>query len=160
MWIEFAWLSLATTVEHEDLCSSQSRTAGDIQSLIDKWLFADRLRFAIGSVGYVCLLKAFRHRPGHLTARVTRGSSVGPSRTRVVDGQGRIIVEHALIYPCLRNSALFLKFPARSPSVHVATGMRVTRISWETAINGQVVAVAVDRVYESRMGRLWLDLLS
>jgi hypothetical protein len=36
------------------------RAAADIQSLIDKWLFADRLRFAIASVGYLCLLKAFR----------------------------------------------------------------------------------------------------
>ena len=36
------------------------RAAAEIQSLIDKWLFADRLRFAIAMVGYLCLLQAFR----------------------------------------------------------------------------------------------------
>jgi hypothetical protein len=36
------------------------RSPLEIQSLIDRWLFADRLRFSIGSVGYLCLLKAFR----------------------------------------------------------------------------------------------------
>jgi hypothetical protein len=36
------------------------RSPSEIEALVDKWLFADRLRLLIGSVGYLCLLKAFR----------------------------------------------------------------------------------------------------
>jgi uncharacterized membrane protein len=37
------------------------RSAEEIQRMADKWVFADRLRFAIMLVGYFFLLKAFRH---------------------------------------------------------------------------------------------------
>ena len=32
----------------------------EIKSLVDKWVFADRLRFIVMSIGYFCLLQAFR----------------------------------------------------------------------------------------------------
>jgi uncharacterized membrane protein len=54
------------------------RAAAEIQSLIDKWLFADRLRCAIASVGYLCLFKAFRlpvHKAAKDTGRVESGSA-------------------------------------------------------------------------------------
>jgi len=35
-------------------------TAEEIQTMVDKWIFADRLRFAVMLVGYFFLLKAFR----------------------------------------------------------------------------------------------------
>jgi uncharacterized membrane protein len=37
-----------------------SLSAAEISSLVRQWVFADRLRFAVGLVGYIALLKAFR----------------------------------------------------------------------------------------------------
>ena len=36
------------------------KTAEEIQAMVDKWIFADRLRFVVMLVGYFFLLKAFR----------------------------------------------------------------------------------------------------
>lgn len=36
------------------------RTAEEIKIMVDKWIFADRLRFAVMLIGYFFLLKAFR----------------------------------------------------------------------------------------------------
>lgn len=35
-------------------------SAEEIRTMVDKWIFADRLRFAVMFIGYVFLLKAFR----------------------------------------------------------------------------------------------------
>jgi len=31
-----------------------------VRSLVSRWIFADRLRFAVMTGGYLCLLRAFR----------------------------------------------------------------------------------------------------
>ena len=36
------------------------KSADEIQSMVDKWIFADRLRFVVMLIGYYFLLKAFR----------------------------------------------------------------------------------------------------
>ena len=36
------------------------KTAEEINSMVDKWIFADRLRFVVMLIGYFFLLKAFR----------------------------------------------------------------------------------------------------
>lgn len=37
-----------------------SSSATEIQTMVDKWIFADRLRFFIGTFGYICLLRNFQ----------------------------------------------------------------------------------------------------
>jgi uncharacterized membrane protein len=36
------------------------QSAEEISTMVDNWIFADRLRFVVMLVGYFCLLKAFR----------------------------------------------------------------------------------------------------
>ena len=36
-----------------------NNSSEQISALVDKWLFADRLRFIVGSAGYICLLRVF-----------------------------------------------------------------------------------------------------
>ncbi|MBK7428251.1 MAG: DUF1772 domain-containing protein [Saprospiraceae bacterium] len=36
------------------------KSAEEIRTMVDKWIFADRLRFAVMLIGYFFLLKAFR----------------------------------------------------------------------------------------------------
>lgn len=36
-----------------------SRTSEEIKEMVRRWIFADRLRFAVGLIGYICLLRAF-----------------------------------------------------------------------------------------------------
>ncbi len=38
------------------------KSAEEIRTMVDKWIFADRLRFAVMLIGYFFLLKAFRLR--------------------------------------------------------------------------------------------------
>jgi len=40
--------------------AGSGKTAVEIQRLTDTWILADRIRFGIGCIGYVFLLKVFR----------------------------------------------------------------------------------------------------
>ena len=40
--------------------AGSGKTAVEIQKLTDTWILADRIRFAVGCIGYVFLLKVFR----------------------------------------------------------------------------------------------------
>jgi hypothetical protein len=41
--------------------AGENHSAEYVQELVKKWLFADRFRFLIGIVGYICLLIVFRN---------------------------------------------------------------------------------------------------
>jgi uncharacterized membrane protein len=52
-----------------------SHSAEEIRAMADRWIFADRLRFAVGVVGFLAVLWAFRlpmPAPRHLPAGVRR----------------------------------------------------------------------------------------
>ncbi|MGZ5191919.1 MAG: hypothetical protein ACXWCZ_12985, partial [Flavisolibacter sp.] len=40
--------------------SGAGKSAEEIRTMVDQWIFADRLRFAVMLIGYFFLLKAFR----------------------------------------------------------------------------------------------------
>lgn len=62
-WIFITVYTLVYIYPINDILFKQagaSQPAEVIKGLVTKWLFADRMRFAIGTIGYICLLKVFR----------------------------------------------------------------------------------------------------
>ncbi len=63
-WVFITVYTLAFIYPMNDILFTQAGAnypAAFIQELVKKWLLADRLRFVIGSAGYVCLLHVFRN---------------------------------------------------------------------------------------------------
>jgi hypothetical protein len=61
-WIAITFFTLIYIYPINDVLFLQaggSLSPEQVRAMVGKWLFADRLRFAVGTAGYLCLLKVF-----------------------------------------------------------------------------------------------------
>ena len=61
-WVAITVYTLVYIYPINDVLFSQAGGSSgpeQVRAMVGRWLFADRLRFAIGTVGYLCLLRVF-----------------------------------------------------------------------------------------------------